>query len=143
MIDMPVLIQHEDYIQNGVLVRGGSNWDTTAKAQETPIQLAAPLPAAPVVIHQKVEPGPFQRPVVSLQVSKRYQPLSKVERKKLCSGLVAHEYVVASGESATAKRMAKAVASSLNACGKGFLAREGSIPFTPIEPDQVQIFFKL
>lgn len=143
MIDMPVLVQHEDFIQNGVLVRGGTNWDVSATAQETPIQLAAPLPAATVVIQQKMDPGPFQRPVVRLEVSKKYQPLSKAEKKKLCSGLVEHEYVVASGKSAQATRLAKNVVNALKGCGKGFQASEGMIPFTTIEPNQVEIFFKL
>lgn len=43
--EVPAYVQYEPTVVNGVHVVGGSNWDLSRSAVETPIQLAAPVQA--------------------------------------------------------------------------------------------------
>lgn len=45
MIDIPAHVQHESFVQNQIQVEGGSNWDLSRSAIETPIaRLPDPRP---------------------------------------------------------------------------------------------------
>ncbi len=142
MTDMPIQIQHDDYIYNGVLVKGGTNWDASATVQESPIQRAAPLPTN-VIVESQPKLLPTQKPVLAIAVGKKYRPLTKIEAAKLCKGLTPHAYVVAAGKSPLAEKLATNVAKSLTSCGTGFAARVGMVPFAPTPAGSVEIFFQL
>lgn len=43
LVEVPAHVQHQTHVQNGVKVEGGSNWDLSRAALETPITALAPL----------------------------------------------------------------------------------------------------
>lgn len=56
--DVPGHVRHQDFSQQGVLVRGGSNWDQSRTALETPItQLVDPEPVE-VPVSEAYAPAP-------------------------------------------------------------------------------------
>jgi outer membrane protein OmpA-like peptidoglycan-associated protein len=130
MIEVPAHVRHENFQQNQILVVGGTNWDLSRTAVETPIavlQEPAPVVEQPQV--QSYQPEPriptVFGPKIELMFAKDRSLLSKQMIQELKEGLQKHSTVSVMGHADKAERVpnqlaearAKAVAAQLKRLG--------------------------
>lgn len=83
--DVPGYVRHADTTQQGVRVQGGSNWDQSRSALETPITQLEDEAPVEVPVSQAYAPAPVvvrfakNSSVVSQQEAKALTALSKVD----------------------------------------------------------------
>lgn len=128
MIEIPAHVQHESFVQNTVTVQGGTNWDLSRTAVETPItRLPEPEPVIPPVPSNGYAPEngmPEGQPTVVVNYGPNSVILSKQAAAEL-KALSKKSTVIVAGHAdqnekhpaSLAQRRAKAVAATLRRQG--------------------------
>lgn len=121
MIEVPAHVQHDGFVQNKVQVQGGTNWDLSRSAVETPIhRVADPTPKGYTAEHQM----PTTAPATLVYYRENSVLLSKSDindlkalPKKSTVTVAGHADVGETKPAALAQRRAAAVAAQLKRQG--------------------------
>ena len=130
--EVPAHVRHEHHTVNGVQVKGGTNWDLSRSAAETPVSAAVSSPAAmPCDCQEPVAESAYRpqdrmprfKPTLTVSFGRNSAVLSTAAAREL-RALAPSAVVVAahadpreSSASALAQRRAQAVAAALRKYG--------------------------
>lgn len=161
-VEVPAHVQHENRISNSVVVKGGSNWDLSRSAVETPI--AAITSPAPIQAEPKLPSGlsryspvhmmPLSSPAVTVEFkanSVLVPAVGQRELKQISKGttviVAGHAGSTEKNADALSKKRADVVAAQLRKQGKKVAISQGfgsSVPLDSTDPSvtmrRVEVF---